>query len=134
MHQWFNVRNYGWSKYKVETGRIWGTLPYPLLELHPGNETFLFDESSFNLMNYFEFISDQYVSLYYTHHFDGFFLNRIPLMRKLKWREVGFFNGVIGTLSPANEWFNVFPENSYHSKNLTWKPGLGSRTFLKSFG
>jgi hypothetical protein len=131
MHQWFNVRNYGWSKYKVETGRIWGTLPYPLLELHPGNETFLFDESSFNLMNYFEFISDQYVSLYYTHHFDGFFLNRIPLMRKLKWREVGFFNGVIGNLGSGNEWFNVFPENSYTLEKPYMEAGVGIENIFK---
>jgi hypothetical protein len=133
MRQWFNVLNLGWSKYIIETGKIWGTLPYPLLKLHPGNETFLFDEYSYNLMNYYEFISDQYVSVYYTHHFDGFFLNRIPLMRKLKWREVGFFNGVIGTLSERNEWFNVLPANTYSLKKPYMEAGVGIENIFKIF-
>jgi len=52
---WFNVFNLGWSKFRIEGGRIWGTLPYPLLKLHEGNETYFFGESSFNMMNYYEF-------------------------------------------------------------------------------
>ncbi|MFU8842938.1 MAG: DUF5686 family protein [Bacteroidales bacterium] len=131
IRQWFNVMNIGWSKYIIESGRIWGKLPYPLLELHSGNETFLFDEYSFNLMNYFEFISDRYVSLYYTHHFDGYFLNRIPLMRKLKWREVGFFNGVIGSMSPENEWYNLFPEKSHSLEKPYFEAGVGIENIFK---
>jgi hypothetical protein len=128
---WFNVFSIGWSKYIVETGRIWGTLPFPLLRLHPGNETFIFDEYAFNLMNYFEFISDQYVSVYYTHHFEGFFLNHIPLMRKLKWREVGFVKGVIGTMTEENKSFNELPSISHTLEKPYMEAGVGIENIFK---
>jgi hypothetical protein len=92
-------------RYTAEVGRLFGTLPYPLLIIHPGNETFYYDEGSYNTMNFFEFVSDRYASLGVQQHFDGFFLNRIPLLRKLKWREVIGVKGVIGDLDGkhANE-------------------------------
>lgn len=129
--QWFNVFSLGWSKYIIQTGKIWGTLPFPLLVLHPGNETFIFDEYAFNLMNYFEFISDQYVSVYYTHHFDGFFLNHIPLMRKLKWREVGFFRGVIGTMTDKNQDYNELPSISHTLEKPYMEAGVGIENIFK---
>ena len=53
-------------------------------------------------MNYGEFISDRSVALQYQHHFEGLLLNRIPLMRKLKWRLTASANVVYGSLSQAN--------------------------------
>jgi hypothetical protein len=53
-------------------------------------------------MNYGEFISDQYATLKYEHHFEGFLLNKIPLMRKLKWRLVGTANVIYGSLNQKN--------------------------------
>lgn len=102
LRHWFNIGAFGWSEYTIESGYIEGTLPYPLLKLHEGNETFSFDTYAFNTMNYFEFASDRYLSLFYSHHFDGLFLNRIPLMRKLKWREVALVKGLIGDMSEKN--------------------------------
>ena len=128
---WFNVFNVGWSKVVVSGGKIWGTLPYPILKLHPANETFIFDEFSYNLMNYFEFVSDEYVNFYYTHHFDGFFLNHIPLMRKLKWREVAFFHGVIGTLSDANKTYNKLPAITHTLEKPYMEAGLGVENIFK---
>lgn len=128
---WFNVYNLGWSKYVIEGGKTWGTLPYPLLHLHPGNETFLFDASSYNLMDLFEFVSDEYVSVYYTHHFDGFFLNHIPLMRKLKWREVGYVKGVIGTLNQKNLDFNVLPEITHTLEKPYVEASIGIENIFK---
>ncbi|MBL7138829.1 MAG: hypothetical protein ISS17_08650 [Bacteroidales bacterium] len=97
LQQWFNFSTVGWSKYTIEAGKIWGTLPYPLLKIHEGNQTFLYDEFSSNLMNYYEFVSDQYLSVNYTHHFDGLLFNHIPLIRKLKWREVAHIRCVSGS-------------------------------------
>lgn len=129
--QWFNVFNIGWSKYMIEAGKIWGTLPFPLLELHPGNETYIFDEYAFNLMNYFEFVSDEYLSIYYTHHFDGLFFNHIPLLRKLKWREVGYFRTVIGTLSDANTNYNKLPDITYTLERPYIEGGVGIENIFK---
>jgi len=108
---WFNIYPFGWSKYVLEGGKIFGTLPYPLLKLHEGNQTYFYDEYAFNLMNYYEFVSDQWLSLTYTHYFDGFFLNKFPLLRKLKWREVVWGKGLIGSLDQKNKNIMDFPEN-----------------------
>ncbi len=131
MKQWFNVFSIGWSKYIVEAGKIWGTLPYPLLKLQPANETFLFDEYAYNLMNYYEFINDRYVGVYYTHHFDGFFLNRIPLMRKLKWRTVIHGRALLGTISEANKNYSDFPGNQVESTQPYFEAGAGVENIFK---
>ena len=119
--QWFNFTTIGWSQYILEAGKIWGRLPYPLLKIHDGNQSFLFDEYSSNLMNYYEFTSNQFVSLTFAHHFDGLLFNRIPLLRKLKWREVLQARGVYGTLSPENQDYSQFPD---HLRSLGKEPYL----------
>lgn len=128
---WFNAFNVGWSKYKIEIGRIWGVLPYPLLKLHEGNETYFFDEQSFNTMNYYEFVSDKYISAYYTHHFDGYFFNRIPLFRKLKWREVAYVRGLIGGMDKANKEYSVFPEGLNTLDKPYFETGIGVENIFK---
>ncbi len=77
----------GMTKYSLEAGKLWGTVPYPILFVHQGNETWGYT-NDYNAMNIGEFMSDQYVSLSIDHYFGGLFLNRIPLLRKLKWREL----------------------------------------------
>jgi hypothetical protein len=129
--QWFNIFNMGWSKYILETGRIWGTVPYPLLEIAPGNQTLIRDQYAFNLMNFYEFINDQYFSLFYEHHFDGFFFNRIPLLRKLKWREVVHAKGIIGNISEKNANFSVFPPYSYSLSRPYYEAGVGIENIFK---
>ena len=96
------IKPFGYTYYVIQAGKTWGNIPYPLLEVHPGNESYFYDYAAFNLMNYYEFVSDAYVSVFATHHFDGFFLDKIPLMRKLKWREIAGIKAVSGTLSQGN--------------------------------
>ena len=131
LNDWFNIGSLGWSKYVIEAGRIWGKLPYPLLKIQEGNETYMYDELSYNLMNYYEFVSDQFVSLNYIHHFDGLFLNHIPLMRKLKWREVAFIKGVMGTLSQENINYSTFPTVTHTLEKPYWEAGLGVENIFK---
>ena len=111
----------GYLNWRVEGGKYFGALPYPLLELHPGNESWFYDNEAFNLMNFFEFVSDEYVSVMATHHFDGFFLNRIPMIRKLKWREVITARGVVGNLSDIHNDVLKIPEET---RSLTDEPYL----------
>ncbi|MCX6296754.1 MAG: DUF5686 family protein [Bacteroidetes bacterium] len=103
----------GYFDYILEYGKVWNPLPYPLLELHGGNETYIYDIYAYNGMNYYEFVSDEYASATISHHFDGFFLNRIPLMRKLKWREVVGAKALIGRVNDANKNTLIFPEHLY---------------------
>ncbi len=128
---WFNIGTIGWSKYVVEAGRIWGKLPYPLLKLHEGNETYYFDEYAFNMMNYLEFVSDKYVSFYYTHHFDGFFFNKVPLFRKLKWREVAQIKGVVGSLEEKNKTYSSFPATLNELSKPYFETGVGIENIFK---
>jgi hypothetical protein len=103
----------GYTNYILEAGKIWGVLPYPLMVLHAGNETYVYDWASFNTMNYYEFASDQYAMATIIHHFDGFFLNHIPLMRKLKWREVFSYRCLFGSVNKANRDELAFPSTLF---------------------
>ncbi len=102
MEHSFRVGILGRTDYFVSAGFTPSTLPYPLLESHLGNETPFYNQLSFNLMNYFEFVSDRYASINLIHDFNGFLLNRIPLMRKLKWRSFVEGNMLIGNVSQKN--------------------------------
>ena len=89
--------------YVTLTGEyVFSKLPYPLLSLHLGNQTPFFAHVTYNLMDYGEFVSDRYASMHYSHHFEGFLLNKVPLMRKLKWRLVGTSNIILGGMSSMN--------------------------------
>lgn len=104
---------FGYVKVMVEAGKIYGNLPYPLLQLHQGNETFFYDESAFNTMNFFEFVSDRWASASVTYHLEGLFLNKLPLFRRLKWREVVSAKAVIGEFDPQNQRELLLPDNTY---------------------
>lgn len=109
LKDWFYVGRWGYTSYVLQGGKIFGTLPFLLLHNHPGNETYFFNTYSFNRMNDYEFVSDTYASLFVTHYFEGFLLNRIPLMRKLKWRSLVNAKIAVGSLSDANIAANTDP-------------------------
>ena len=100
----------GYFDYTLEYGKVVGDVPFPLLELHGGNETDVYDPYAFNTMNYYEFASDEYFTAQIFHHFDGLFLNKIPLLRKLKWREVITGKALIGRVSHTNQSILIFPK------------------------
>ncbi|MBK9288161.1 MAG: carboxypeptidase-like regulatory domain-containing protein [Flavobacteriales bacterium] len=98
VYQRFQLGTLGWMRINAEAGKLWGALPYPLLIIHSGNETFYSDDASYNTMKFFEFLSDRYAQIFVEHHFEGLFFNRVPLFRRLKWREVVVGKAVTGSL------------------------------------
>jgi hypothetical protein len=123
----------GYLKFRITLGKVFGTLPYPLLKLHEGNETYAYDPLSFNMMNYYEFVSDEYASLFAEQHFQGFFLNRIPLIRRLHWREVVGCNILYGSLSDRNKSVMLFPEGLSGLNEPYYEAGVGIENIFKLF-
>lgn len=102
LKQIFKMGRLGNALYRLEAGKVFSAVPYPLLEVHLGNETPFYYEQTFNLMRSFEFVSDSYASLHYQQYFEGLLLNSLPLIRKLKWRLLATSNLLYGQLSPRN--------------------------------
>jgi hypothetical protein len=99
----FYLSPIGMTDMLLEGGKIWGKgLPYFSLLVPRGNQTYAYQDAAFNMMNFLEFTSDAFVSWNIQHYFNGFIFNKLPLLKKLKLREVITFKGVWGSLSDAN--------------------------------
>jgi hypothetical protein len=98
----FYLSQIGFSDVVLEGGKVFGHVPFPLLYIHKANQTYAYQLQSYNLMNFMEFVSDRYVSLHIDHSFNGFFLNKIPLVRKLQLRETASFKALYGDVSRDN--------------------------------
>jgi len=105
----FNIPPLGRSRLNTTAGKIFGKVPYPLLKMHEGNATYFYDGGAFSCMDFYEFASDAWAQVMYEHHFRGFFLGRIPLMKKLQWREVALCKVLWGGISQKNN--GSLPEN-----------------------
>ena len=122
----------GFFLYRIEAGKIWGTLPYPFLQTPVANQLVLNDDVAFNLLNYLEFVSDQFVSMQVEHHFEGLLFNRLPLINKLKWREFIFGKMYYGTLSAANnQKVYIFPEITKTMNQPYYEVGFGIENIFK---
>ena len=85
--------------YRAEANYIPTALPYFILKTPLGNQTPFYNANAFNLMNYFEFITDRSATLRLDHHFEGLLVNSIPGIRALNWRLVATGNVLYGKLS-----------------------------------
>ncbi|MBT9392070.1 DUF5686 and carboxypeptidase regulatory-like domain-containing protein [Hymenobacter sp. NST-14] len=92
----------GRTTYRLDAGYIPSTVPYPLLKSHLGNQSVFYNAGAYNLMRYFEFVSDRYAGLQLEHQFGGFMLNSLPAIRQLNWRLVATGNLLYGRVSAAN--------------------------------
>ncbi len=94
----------GVTRMDFEAGKVWGDgIPYFLLNLPKANQSFMYRTNAFNMMNYQEFVSDEYALLMLEHNFNGWLFNKIPLIRKLKLRESVTFKAIYGRLSDRND-------------------------------
>ncbi|MFY9241904.1 MAG: DUF5686 family protein [Polaribacter sp.] len=110
----------------VEGGKTFGTLPISLLSPIPANQTFSLVRNTFSLINYYDFVSDTYLTTHLEHHFNGFILNRIPLIKKLDLRSLVTFRAAYGTISQDN--ININRSSiTYNApdKNLYYEYGFG---------
>ena len=114
---WFSA--FGYIDLITKAGKVWNKVPYPLLILPNANLSYTIQPESYTNMNAMEFISDEYASWDLTYYMNGNLLNRLPLVKKLKWREVFCFRGLWGHLTDKNNPMNggeglyLFPNGSY---------------------
>lgn len=90
-----------------EAGKTFGEVSLGLLNVVPGNQSYFSIFGTFPLLNYYEFVTDTYVSLHVEHNFGGRFLSRIPLIRKLDLREIVTIRGIWGEISEENQMLNA---------------------------
>ena len=97
---WFSA--FGYMDMIVKAGKVWNKVPYPLLILPNANITYTIQPEAYTNMNTLEFINDEYASWDLTYYMNGLVLNRLPLIKKLRWREVICFRGLWGHLTDKN--------------------------------
>ena len=112
---WLN----SWGKFDVDLkgGIEWDQVPYPLLIMPASNASFIIQKNTFSLINTMEFVNDRYVSLMLAWDMNGKILNRIPLAKKLYWREYLGVRMLWGDLSDKNN-----PEKNPGNPRLMYFP------------
>ena len=97
---WFS----SWGKIDmfVKGGAQWNKVPFPLLIMPAANLSYILQRETFNLINNMEFLNDRYASLDVSWDLNGKIFNRIPLLKKLKWREAIGFKMLYGHLTDKN--------------------------------
>ena len=96
------LSSFGHIDAQVKAGKVWDKVPFPLLILPNTNQSITIQPEAFHLMNALEFVTDQYVSFNATYYLKGWILNRIPLIKWLRLREVLSFNMIYGGLTDKN--------------------------------
>jgi len=98
----FYMSQLGFTDVTTEGGYIFGQVPFSLLTAHRANQSFGYQLNSYNMMNFLEFVSDKYYAVNFDVHFNGFFLNKVPLLRRLKLREVASAKLLWGSVRDEN--------------------------------
>ena len=112
----------------VELGKTFGEVPLGLMSIVPGNQTYFTIENTFNNLNFYEFVADEYATLQWIHNFQGKLFARVPYLRKLNWREIIGIKTVYGTVSDENKFINasgltyISPEKPYYE----YSAGIGN--------
>lgn len=111
-----------WGSFDIRlmAGAQWSKVPFPLLIMPPVNTSFFEHQGSFNLMENVEFVNDRYLQFNIAWNLEGKIFNRIPLLKRLKWREYVAFKGMWGKLTDKNNPY--LPQNSA-DKQLYRFPG-----------
>ena len=105
--QWLG--SWGYLDFHAIGQAQWNKVPFPMLILPPINLSYFEQETTISLMKDWEFLNDRQVFWALSWDMNGKLLNRIPLIKKLKWREWFAIKGVWGHLTDKN--------NPYLEKN-----------------
>lgn len=98
----FWLSAFGYIDTQITAGKIWSRSPYPMLSIPYANTGYTIQQHAFALMNSMEFVADSYAQFDLQYFLNGWVFNTIPLLQKLKWREIVSFRGYYGSLSDKN--------------------------------
>ena len=96
------LSSFGHIDAQVKGGLVWDKVPFPLLIMPNTNQSVTIQPEAFHLMNAMEFVADHYVTFNATYYLKGWILNRVPLIKFMRLREVVSFNMVYGGLTDKN--------------------------------
>ena len=116
----FWLHSWGKINMMLKGGVQWNKVPFPFLIMPAANLSYILEDNTFNLIDNMEFLNDRYTSAMVLWDMNGKLLNRIPLLKKLKWRESIGFNALWGTLTDKN---NPFLEKNQGDPLLMYFPG-----------
>ena len=119
--------------YALEGGMYLGKLPYTMLDIPRGNETFGYYSYDFNMLNFMEYVHDKYFHAYLEYHLNGFLLNRLPLLKKSMLREVFSSKIMMGSLSDKHQQIVEFPNGITKMTNPYVELGAGVENILRLF-
>lgn len=108
----FWMNSWGKIDVNVKAGAQWNRVPYPLLIMPAANLSYIIEDETFNLINNMEFLNDRYASIDASWDLNGKIFNRIPLLKKLKWREYLGVKALWGKLTDKNNPYLAQNENS----------------------
>jgi hypothetical protein len=129
-----NVGVWGYLKYGLNAGYVHGIVAYPFLKVHEGNQSYWLLTSAFNKLNFFEFISDKYVGGFIEQHWEGLFFDRIPLIKKLKWRLVSSGRITYGMISEKHAQEMIIPTFTRRFGNIPYaETSVGIENMFKFF-
>ena len=144
-HRLWMPMSWGKVNMRVKAGAQWNRVPYPLLIMPAANLSYILHDQTFNLMNNMEFLNDRYVSWEMRWDMNGKVFNRIPLFKRLKWREYLGVRGLWGRLTDKNNPYLAenqqsdvlmeFPEGCYimDGKKPYWELSVGIHNIFKLF-
>jgi hypothetical protein len=116
---YLKVAPFGNIYYNLFGGQTFGTLPYMLLDIAPGNEIYYYNKYAFNMMNRYEYLHDKYAGINVEHNFGNGIFRIVPLTRKLKFRQFWTAKALWGSLSTENAALNssgAFPFESLNGR------------------
>ncbi len=97
---WFSA--FGYADVIVKGEKVWSKVAYPDLLMPNVNLSYTIQPESYSLMKPMEFINDQALSWDLTYWGNGVLMNRLPLIKRLRLREVLTLRGIWGSLSDKN--------------------------------
>ncbi|MDR1091090.1 MAG: DUF5686 and carboxypeptidase regulatory-like domain-containing protein [Prevotella sp.] len=96
------IAPFGKLRMSAQAEKIWGEAPFPLLITPSANSSYTIQNGNFYMIEPLEFVHDAQLSWEVYYHMGGWFFNRIPFLKVLKWREIVGFRGFVGGLSNRN--------------------------------